>query len=75
MWNGCFSARSRMWKNGWATKGAKCRAQWGMRQIPEACMTEWSAFLAERRSLSETDIKAELEAAQNAAPVTAPARK
>jgi hypothetical protein len=60
-------------------EGDKWRARWGMHQIPEAIKTDWSMFLAERRSLTEADIEAEInaaEAAQNAAPVMpAPTRK
>ena len=57
-------------------EGGKFRAQWGMRQIPEVFKTQWSSFLAERRSLTEAEIEAELEAAHSAAPVVlAPTRK
>ena len=43
-----------------------------MRQITEAVKTDWSIFAAERGSLSEVEITAEIdafEAAQNKAPV------
>jgi hypothetical protein len=57
-------------------EGDRYRARWGMRQMPEAFKAEWSAFLAERRSLTEVEIEAELEAAHSAAPVMlVPTRK
>ena len=43
-------------------EGEKCRARWGMRQPSEAIKTKWSGFLAERRSLTEAGIEAELAA-------------
>lgn len=44
--------------------------------MPEALKAEWSAFLAERRSLTEVETEAELEAAHSAAPVMlVPTRK
>ena len=53
-------------------EGEKFRARHGMGQPSEALKTNWSMFAAERDSLSEADITAEIdafEAAQNAAPV------
>jgi hypothetical protein len=60
-------------------EGEKFRARHGMDQPSEAVKTDWSMFAAERASLSEVEITAEIdafEAAQNAAPVMpAPTRK
>ena len=53
-------------------EGEKFRARHGMSQPSEAATTDWSAFAAERQSLSEADIEAEIKAAevaQNAAPL------
>jgi len=59
-------------------EGAKFRARCSMRPIPEACKTEWSTFLAERLSLSVTEINAQIEAAEAenaAANAAAPTRR
>jgi hypothetical protein len=57
-------------------EGETFRAQWRMRQVPEALKTEWSSFAAERGVMTETEIEAELAAlAHNAVPVIAPTRK
>jgi hypothetical protein len=45
-------------------EGDKFRARWRMRQFPEAYKAAWLEFAAERRELTVTEIKAEIEAAE-----------
>ena len=55
-------------------EGEKFRVRWGMRQVPEPVKTDWSSWSAERRTLSEAEIEAEIVAVETAQKPRRPAR-
>jgi hypothetical protein len=56
-------------------EGVKFRARCGMRPFAVGLQADWSVFLAKHQSLTEAEIEAELEAAQNAPPQRRSRRK
>jgi hypothetical protein len=56
-------------------EGDLCRARWRMSSVSEALKTDWSTFIADHRSLSEEEIKAEVDAIKAAQKIAPPHRR